>query len=81
MLATRKELMQQLTAAEVHRQNDLTKLSIDSLTVLPSMAVKELSTTIATLKSQAHPLKDRPELMETLLGLDKNLCTIWEGFN
>ena len=67
--------MQQLTAAEVHRQSDLTKLSIDSLTVLPSLSgygtektLKELSTTIATLKSQAHPIKDRPELMKTRLG-------------
>ena len=88
MLTTRKELMQQLTAAEVHRQSDLTKLSIDSLTILPSLSgygtektLKELSTTIATLKSQAHPLKDRPELMETLLGLNKTLSTLWEGFN
>ena len=87
-LATRKELMQQLTATEVHRQSDLTKLSIDSLTILPSLSgygtektLKDLSTTIATLKSQAHPLKNRPELMETLLGLDKTLSTIWEGFN
>ena len=38
MLATRKGLVQQLTAADVHQQSGLAKLSIESLAVLPSFA-------------------------------------------
>ena len=88
MLATRKGLTQQLTAADVRQQSDLAKTSIDSLVVLPTLtsygtekALTELSTTLATLQARAHPLKERPELLETLLGLSKNLTTLWERFN
>ena len=83
MLATRKGLIQQLTAADVHQQSSLTKLSIEYLAVLPSLASygtektqTELGTTLATLQAQAHSLKDRPELMKTLLGLSKVLTTL-----
>ena len=65
MLVTRKGLIQQLTAADVHQQSGLAKLSIESLAVLPSLASygtekspMELGTTLATLQAQAHPLKD-----------------------
>ena len=78
----------QLTAADVRQQSDLAKTSIDSLVVLPTLtsygtekALTELSTTLATLQARAHPLKERPELLETLLGLSKNLTTLWERFN
>ena len=88
MLATRKGLTQQFTAADLRQQSDLAKTSIDSLVVLPTLtsygtekALTELSTTLATLQARAHPLKERPELLETLLGLSKNLTTLWERFN
>ena len=88
MLVTRKGLVQQLTAADVHQQSGLAKLSIESLAVLPSLAsygteksLMELGTTLATLQAQAHPLKDQPELMKTLLGLSKDLTTLWERFS
>ena len=65
MLATRKGLAQQLTAADVLQQSGLAKLSMDCLAALPSLtsygtekALTELGTALATLQAQAHPLKD-----------------------
>ena len=88
MLATCKGFTQQLTAADVFQQSGLAKLSMDSLASLPSLtsygtekALTELEITLATLQAQAHPLKDRPELMMTLLGLNKDLTTLWERFS
>ena len=88
MLATCKELAQQLAAADVFQQSVLAKLSMDSLAVLPSLtsygtekALTELGTTFPTLQAQAHPLKDRPELMMALLGLKKDLTTHLERFS
>ena len=72
MLATRKGLAQQLTAADVFQQSGSAKLCMNYSAVLPSLtsygtekALTELGTTLATLQAQAYPLKDRPELMMT----------------
>ena len=70
MLATRKGLSHQLTAAHVYEQSGLAKAIIDSYVVQPALTgyvmeakLKELSTKLAGLQALAHPLKERPELV------------------
>ena len=68
--------------------SDMAKISVKSFEAQPILnsygtekALTELSTLISTLKAQAHPLKDRPELMENLVKLSKDMTPLWERFN
>ena len=87
MLATRKGLSNQLTAAHVYEQSGLAKAIIDSYVVQPALTgyvmeakLKELSTQLAGLQALAHPLKERPELSDTIQRLLKDLSTLWERY-
>ena len=87
MLATRKGLSHQLTAAHVYEQSGLAKEIIDSYVVQPALTgyvmeakLKELSTQLAGLQALAHPLKERPELTDTIQRLLKDLSTLWERY-
>ena len=88
MLATRKGLTAQLNAARVREQSSLVRTSIDSLIVLPTVTgyrakstLDDLSSKVAKLQALAHPLKDRPELMDTLQGISKDLTSLWERYH
>ena len=88
MLATRKGLTAQLNAARVREQNSLVRTSIDSLIVLPTVTgyrakstLDNLSSKVAKLQALTHPLKDRPELMDTLQGISKDLTSLWERYH
>ena len=88
MLATRKGLTAQLNAARVCEQNSLVRTSIDSLIVLPTVTgyrakstLDDPSSKVAKLQALAHPLKDRPELMDTLQGISKDLTSLWERYH
>ena len=88
MLATRKELTQQLTAARVHEQVNLAKTSIGAFIVQPTIAgygvkttLEELGTQLTDLKALAHPLKDRPELMDTLQAVTRYLTTLLDRYD
>ncbi len=88
MLATRKGLTAQLNATRVHEQSSLARMSIDSLIVLPTVTgyrvkptLDDLNTKVTNLQALAHPLKDRPELMDILQGLSRDLTTLWERFH
>ena len=88
MLATRKGLLQQLTATDVHRQSDMSNISVESFEAQPILksygtekALTELSILISNLKAKTHPLKDRPELMENLVKMSKDMTPLWERFN
>ena len=88
MLATRKGLTQQLTAARVHEQVNLAKTSIGAFIVQPTIAgygvkttLENLSTQLTDLKALAHPLKDCPELMDTLQAVTRDLTTLREGYD
>jgi len=87
MLATRKGLTQQLTAARVLEQSNLAKASIDSMTVQPTIAnfgvratLNELSAKLKELQALAFPLKDWPELMDPLHKNQEDLTTLWERY-
>ena len=87
MLATRKGLSQQLTAAHVYEQSGLAKAIIDSYIVQPALTgcvmeakLKELNTQLAGLQALAHPLKEHPELTDIIQRLLKDLSTLWERY-
>ena len=88
MLATRKGLTAQLNAARVREQSSFVRTSIDSLIVLPTVTgyrekstLDDLSSKVAKLQALAHPLKDRPKLMDTLQGIYKDLTSLWERYH
>ena len=66
----------------------MVRTSIDSLIVLPTVTgyrakstLEDLSSKVAKLQALAHPLKDRPELMDTLQGISKDLTSLLERYH
>ncbi len=85
MLASRKGLTQKLVAARSHEKLNLHKMTIDSLNIQPTITgygvkstLEELITQLADLRAQVHSLKDRPELLDAIQTVIKDLTILWE---
>jgi len=87
MLATLKGLNQQLNAARVHEQTGSARASIEFLSLQPTVTgrrvkatLNELSVKLANLQTLAHPLRNRPKLMDVLQEIQKDLTKLWERY-
>ncbi len=88
MLAIRKGLSDQLSAARIYKKLIVTEETINSCNILPKITgygieakLTELSSRLTELQGSAHSLKQYPKLLETIQELLKDLATLWERFS
>ncbi len=88
MLAIRKGLSDQLSAARIYEKLIVSEETINSSNILPKITgygieakLTELSSRLTELQGTAHSLKRYPKLLETIQELLKDLATLWERFS